>query len=60
MKDWDDFYQDMVAKGKRPEIKSAMKTYKNETDAFYKDWRQAEANGVLNNPNYWDNESDDE
>ena len=59
MLDWDDYYQEMGQKGRRVEISSALSAYKQEQEAFNKEWKRAttregEANVLsdANWPNY--------
>ena len=58
MIEWDDFYQSQKSKGAESHIGRLLSTYKCETEAFYRDWKKAEAKFLLNNPTVW-NESED-
>jgi len=56
MKEWDDYYHELIEKGRRPNIGAALESYKRETVEFYKAWAQAEAKGSIYSRDCWGND----
>lgn len=47
MMEWDDYYQMMKSKNKGFKVSDGMQNFKQENEAFYKDWSEAERDGRL-------------
>ena len=59
MLSWDDYYQEQVTKGRRPDITAQRQLFKQEAEAFNTAWGKAQREGHFFD-GCWGNNSDED